>query len=226
MEAVAVAAAARLACGDDAALSHDTAAALWGLHDRWPARPEVSSGPGRRVRISGIRHHRTKTLMRADVRRHRGLRVTSPARTLNDLRPRLSERQYVRLINDARLKGLLNADAAAALHPDARAEQPPSRSVFEDEVASALRHGGFPDFQVNVRLFGREVDLLFEAQKLIVELDGWAYHSDRDAHERDRVKDAQALARGYVTVRITWRRWRSARAEVMAELEAVLRRAA
>ena len=85
-------------------------------------------------------------------------------------------------------------------------------------MVSALTQAGFPNFVVNARLFGREVDLLFPAQKLIVELDGWAYHSDRDTQERDRVKDAQALARGYVTVRITWRRWQTARAEVLAEL--------
>ena len=61
-EAIAVAAAAWLACGDGAVPSHGTAAALWGLRRRWPARPEVSSSPGRRVRLAGIRHHRTKTL--------------------------------------------------------------------------------------------------------------------------------------------------------------------
>ena len=142
------------------------------------------------------------------------------------MRPRLSERRYIRLINDARLKGLLSADAAAALHPDAHAAEAPTRSQFEDEVSRTLKDHGFPEFAVNARVFGREVDLLFPAQRLIVELDGWAYHSDRDTQERDRVKDAQALARGYATVRITWRRWSRARSQVLAELRAVLQRAA
>jgi hypothetical protein len=85
-EAVAQAAAALLACGPEAVLSHETAAALWGFKPRWPERPEVT-GPSRRTR-PGIRHHRSKTIKRRDVRRHRGLRVTSPARTISDIAPR------------------------------------------------------------------------------------------------------------------------------------------
>ncbi len=54
-EAVAVAAAAWLACGDGAVLSHQTATALWGFGSRWPVIPEITGVRGQgatRRRIS------------------------------------------------------------------------------------------------------------------------------------------------------------------------------
>jgi very-short-patch-repair endonuclease len=50
------------------------------------------------------------------------------------------------------------------------------------------------------------VDALFEAERVIVELDGWDLHRGRDSFERDRNRDADTLAGGVVTVRITWTR--------------------
>ena len=41
---------------------------------------------------------------------------------------------------------------------------------------------------------------------MIVELDGWAFHRDRVSFESDRNRDADTLAAGLVTVRITWER--------------------
>lgn len=50
------------------------------------------------------------------------------------------------------------------------------------------------------------MDAYFEAEKLIVELDGWDFHSSRQSFEGDRDSDANALAIGIRTVRITWDR--------------------
>ncbi len=52
---------------------------------------------------------------------------------------------------------------------------------------------------------GYEVDLLWREQRLIVEVDGFAYHSSRAAFERDRARDAALQAAGYRVVRLTWR---------------------
>lgn len=54
---------------------------------------------------------------------------------------------------------------------------------------------------------GYEVDAFFAAEGVIVELDGWEFHRDRQAFEDDRVRDADMLAAGLVTVRITWERY-------------------
>ena len=40
---------------------------------------------------------------------------------------------------------------------------------------------------------------------MIVEVDGFAYHSTRQAFERDRAHDAALQAAGYRVVRCTWR---------------------
>src|SRR4051794_39500876 len=73
------------ACRSGAVLSHYAAAALWDIvtwDDRWP---EVTV-PGRSTRAHpGIRVHRSAQLAPRDVTRHKGIRVTSPARTLLDL---------------------------------------------------------------------------------------------------------------------------------------------
>ena len=41
---------------------------------------------------------------------------------------------------------------------------------------------------------------------MIVELDGWGFHRSRHSFESDRERDAEMLARGLATVRITWDR--------------------
>lgn len=77
--------AALLACGEDAVISHGTAAGLWGLVAP-PAEAEITvtgRNPGAKP---GIRIHRVTTLHPSEVRvLHHGLRVTSPARTICDL---------------------------------------------------------------------------------------------------------------------------------------------
>jgi hypothetical protein len=85
--------AAVLACGPRAALSHDSAAALYGLR-RWPPVPEISSAL--QHRRPGIRTHQTRTLTRADITTREGIRVTTPARTIIDIAPRLTDRQLTR----------------------------------------------------------------------------------------------------------------------------------
>ena len=54
-------------------------------------------------------------------------------------------------------------------------------------------------------LGGYEVDMLWREQRLIVEVDGYAYHSGRAAFERDRRRDAALQAAGYRVVPFTWR---------------------
>jgi very-short-patch-repair endonuclease len=42
-----------------------------------------------------------------------------------------------------------------------------------------------------------------QALKLLIEVDGFAYHSTRASFDRDRAKDAEAAAAGYVTLRFS-----------------------
>lgn len=210
--------AAVLACGDGAALSHAAAAALYGVL-KWPAILEVTAP--RERRRPGLRTHRSRTLAAHDVRRHEGVRATSPVRTVIDLageRERLTDAGLIRLVNDLRVAGHLRPSAFAELQTRCRrvacllgdVTERPTRSQLEDRFRAFVTRHGLPMPEINAVLpeNGREVDALYRAQRLIVELDSWQFHSDRAAFERDRAKDAQALADGYVTVRITAARLR------------------
>lgn len=50
---------------------------------------------------------------------------------------------------------------------------------------------------------GREVDAYFPRERVIVELDGYEFHSSKDRFRSDRDNDAHALTRDIVTVRVT-----------------------
>lgn len=68
-----------------------------------------------------------------------------------------------------------------------------------------VRTAGLPAPETNAHLLGYEVDFLWRAAKLVVEVDGFAYHSTREAFERDRRRDARLQAAGFRVVRFTYR---------------------
>ena len=176
-----------LACGPDAALSHGSAATLWGINDHWNAPIEVTARSARRR--PGIRIHRSRTLTGADVTEHHGIRVTTPARTLLDKANRLS--------HDA-LTGALSDLRQHTTHP----KRAPSRSKFErDFLKFVQRHRLEP--HVNTWVAGHEVDIFFPEHRLAVELDTYGTHSGRAQFEQDRNRDADLAAIGIPTVRIT-----------------------
>ena len=166
-----------------------------------------------------IRVHNPAGLLRRDFRVHKGIRVTSPARTLLDTAPRLTAKQRTRAVNDARRAGLLSLEALAEvvtrfplhqgaplLAPHADVDQKASRSSLEDDFFEFCRRFDLPTPRVNTIVAGYEVDAYFEAERLVVELDGWDFHSDRGSFEDDRERDARMLEQDLPTIRITKRR--------------------
>jgi very-short-patch-repair endonuclease len=193
--------AAVLACGPGAVLSHRSAAALFGLI-RWPRTLEVTAPTDHRV--PGIHTHRSCRL--SDVTTHYGIPTTTPARTLHDLAKILDPASLTRAVNDARLRSLLSADdldPAVARRLTSGRTEAPTRSVFEDAFLAFLDRHRLPRPEVNQRIAGYEVDMLWRSRRLVAELDGRAYHDD---FEHDRERDADLLAAGLRVVRVTWRR--------------------
>ena len=207
VEPVARARAAVLACGPTAVLSHDSALALWDLR-RWPPEPEITVTTDRRR--PGIVVHRSRTLTRADRTVELGVPATRTARALQDISARLSTRQRVRLTNQARLRRLIGADEARQLLGHARN---PTRSGLEDDFQRWLEHHRLPQPETNATVDGREVDALYRAECLIVELDAYATHGDAATFQSDRDRDLSHLALGYDTVRLTHERLTDATAE-------------
>jgi very-short-patch-repair endonuclease len=165
-----------------------------------------------------VRVHRSRTLQPEDITHHHGIPVTTPARTLLDLADVLDDASLTRAVDEARLQRLLSLDdlatlltrspgrATKRLRPHVEDARRPTRSAFEDAFLAFTERYGLPRPEVNERIAGYEVDMLWREQRVIVELDGWDYHDGRTAFERDREKDAALLAAGFPVVRITWGR--------------------
>jgi hypothetical protein len=212
------AAAAVLACGPGAVLSHASAASLWGFLSRWGGGPLEVTTKVKRTR-PGITAHRCPSLQPRDVTRQRGVPTTTRARTVLDLAPHLSKKALTRMVNDARREGHLRLDALNdilernPLHPGSKLLRPfaettanPTNSGFEDDFLVFTEKYGLPTPLINATVNGKEVDAYFPDHRLIVETDGWWFHRDRAAFEDDRERDAHQLAHGIATVRITKKR--------------------
>jgi len=202
-----------LACGPGAALSYGSAMTLWGYWRQWDNPLEVTVVGDRRTK--GIRVHRSTTLRWRDVTTQLGIRVTSPARTLVDICPRLKDKALKRAVNNALNTPWLTEGQLAetlARHPTARIAKlvgldgTATRSDWEDDFPQFCADHGLPAPIMGQPLHGYIVDALFPAEKVIVELDGWDFHKNKIAFEDDRERDAEMLAHGYVTVRMTWER--------------------
>jgi hypothetical protein len=88
----------------------------------------------------------------------------------------------------------------------AEASAPPdTRSELEQRFVEVSREHGLSLPSLNCVVAGHTVDAFWPAQKLIVELDGFAYHRSRAAFERDRVRDADLQLAGYRVLRFTAR---------------------
>ncbi len=205
--------AALLACGHTAALSHRTAGVMWRILPSRDDAVEVTV-PDRRCRPRpGLKPH-AGCLAQCDVTVRHGLRLTTPARTLRDLRPVLDPPALERATNEARVLRLLplgESDAATL-----------TRSEAERRLLALLRRARLSPTATNIKLAGQEVDVLFADQRLVVEVDGYAFHGTRAAFERDRRRDADLAAAGFRVLRVTWRALTSEPEAVIARLAGAL----
>lgn len=205
-----------LYAGDDALLSHESAAALWGLAAR--ASVVAITLIGRNARSQpGLRLHQVRGLDIHDARMHRGFPVTSPARTLIDCAGRgpvdrmLNEARALQLVTDADLRAAMDRcpgrKGTRPLRALLQAEQDPgfTRSDAEGKLRWIVNEAGLERPLFNAKVAGFEVDAFWQRQKVIVEVDGYRTHGHRQAFERDRAKDAKLIAAGYVVIRVTWR---------------------
>jgi very-short-patch-repair endonuclease len=226
--------AAVAACGEGALLSHDSAAALWGLRPA-PAGPVHVTVNGRWAhRRDGIRVHEG-AIHPADITTHHQVPVTSPARTLLDLAAQTTQRQLDRAVNEARVLRLvtdlsLNEQfsryprhrGTAALREATRTEPQLTRSEAERRLLELIRTAGLPPPETNVRIAGYEVDLLWREKRLVVEVDGYAFHSTRSSFERDRRKETALAAAGLRVARVTWQQLAEQELTLVATLATAL----
>jgi very-short-patch-repair endonuclease len=191
--------AAVLALGDTAAVSHRSAAALWGFlpPTDGPIHVTVPSDNGR-DRRPGVAVHRSHSLIAAATTRRNGIAVTKPARTLRDLHRVVAQPVYRRAVRVALDRALISSS-------DLKADDELSRSELERIFLSLCRRHRLPPPEVNVRVDRHEADFLWRGQRVIVETDSWRHHGHRAAFESDRARDTFLQSLGFRVLRFTWR---------------------
>jgi hypothetical protein len=229
--------AAVLACGPAALLSHRCAAHLYSILGTDSARIDVTvTGRSRRGR-RGITLHLVRRLHPRDRAVLDGIPVTSTARTLSDLaatpgvdlRRAVDEAERLELFDLGEMEDVLRRSrgrpgirALKAVLRDYREPLAYIRSDLERLFLDLCRGSGLPLPAVNVFLGDTEVDFLWGNQKLVVELDGYGFHSTRAAFEADRTRDATLQLAGYRVLRITYRRLQRGPEAVLDEVRRLL----
>lgn len=208
-------------------LSHFSAANLWdmldsvGLSDQ-RLRDEavwVTLVDRRLAAPAGIRLYMVKTLNRRDLRRCRGLPVTSPARTILDLAGMLHPSELESLLAQTLQRGLARAAELQDVIVRAPATTPgiarlrrllnssvslaDTRSRYERKLKALIAAAELPQPLTNVKLGGYIVDYHWPEQRLVLEFDSWRFHRERDAFERDRLRDQHLIASGQRVMRAT-----------------------
>jgi hypothetical protein len=209
--------AAMLYVGHDAAISHRTAASIWGFAPRGDEVDVTLMGRDSR-RCGPIVTYRVPQLDSRDVRLRQGLPVTAPARTLIDLAATATVPGLGSAAAEARAKRLVtdpDFDAAlqrAPLRTGTRAfkalRATPAgrlltRSRLERDLIALLTAAGLPLPLTNVRVNGHEVDGYWPDHKLVLEVDSWLYHGSREAFGRDRKRDQDQLGHRVRVIRVT-----------------------
>jgi very-short-patch-repair endonuclease len=227
--------AACLACGPSATLSHVSAAVVVRMLKERPGSPIDVTVVGTTRAHEGLRVHRVRELPARDVQRHRGIRMTTPKRTLLDLAGVLSLRELERAVAEAFALSLVR-ERSLMRYVDERAgargarllrqvlEGSPARlrSVAEERFRDLVAKAGLPAPGINERVHSYEVDFVWRRQRLIVEVDGARFHLPRVAFEKDRSRDAELMAAGWRVIRVTWNHLTRERDRVVAQVAQAL----
>lgn len=233
--------AAVLACGPGAALSHGTAASLWGIRGTAGGRIHVTTG--KKWRSSASIHRHFSSLPDDEKTVVANISVTTVPRTIFDLAATgtvdqveilVRESEYRQLHDRLSLPDLLEryprrAGAARVRGALERIERLPagrSNSPLEERFLPFLRRHGLPRPRLNdwIVLGSRryQVDCHWPGTGQVVELDGWKGHGTRTAFRRDRTKDRHLRVAGYTVTRVSWAQLDDEPEAIAADLGALL----
>ena len=223
--------AAILACGGPgvAALSHSSAAELFGIGVEWRSSIEVTRLSFDPIRVPGVKVYRRANLKAGFVFRD-GIPVTSPVQTLIDLAARHDQVTVERFVNEADRLGLVRTDDLRNALDQHHGERGVgrlreildrrtfryTRSELERAFLPLARAAGLPLPHTSVYVNGHEVDFHFPTLDLVIETDGLTYHRTPSQQARDSERDQDHSAAGTHPLRFT-------HAQIKYEPERVLR---
>lgn len=233
--------AASLWAGSGFAISHHAAAALWGFA-RYPEGPleltltRFSRAP------AGVVLHQVDVLEPRALASLDRLRVTTVERTLLDLASCDPAEQVRAACDEAMRRKWTNAERLSvaieragrrpglalvrALVDGYLGGQGPTESELEAHVVELLEACGLPApiRQARVVVGGRvrRLDFRIPGSRVVIEADGYAWHSSPEAFERDRQRNNALIARGFRVLHWTWRALCDEPHALVAQLHAVL----
>lgn len=210
--------AAVLACGEDAVLSHSSAAALWRIGSEQSGLVELSLPSSSRRRHHDLRIHRRPSLNpERDLTTEYGIPATTPIQTLVDMTLPLDRPGVERMINEADKYNLTNPpqlrkalEGRAGEPGVARLRDILDRRTFrltkeelERRFLPLARRVGLPPPLTGKIVNGFEVDFYWPELGLVVETDGLRYHRTPAEQARDRLRDQAHTAAGLTQLRFT-----------------------
>jgi very-short-patch-repair endonuclease len=230
--------AAVLACGPEALLSHDSAAALWAIRPNQGGVIDVSLRAAVVRRGPGLRVHRRPSLPSKDITTHHGIPCTSPIRTLLDLATVLPAKQLERAVNEADKLELVDSDVLRKELDRRRGQSGVAKlrklldrhtfrltdSELERYFLPIARRAGLPPPLTQQWVNGFRVDFFWPDLGLVVETDGLRYHRTPAQQAADRRRDQVHTAAGLTPLRFTHYQVRYEAARVIQTLVAVANR--
>lgn len=209
--------AAVLSCGPPAVLSHESAAALWGIRRERTRAIHVTTPRTARHRGKGIVAHRRKMLGSKDVTECDGIPVTTPILTLIDLATCIPPGALEATINEADKLDRVDPDVLRRALNERKGQRGVgalrailNRSTFvltESELERRLvpiaARAGLPPPRTQHWVNGFRVDFFWPDLGLVVETDGLRYHRTPEQQARDRLRDQRHLAAGLTPLRFT-----------------------
>jgi hypothetical protein len=210
--------AAVLACGEEAVLSHHSAAVHWGIAERVPAKVHVIAEVSRK---RGVHPHRM-ALDPTERTTHRGIPITTVARTILDLAATTRGRKLemvIRRAARARRFDLTELRATIDRHPRHPGRKPLNllladlhgrgtddfRSDLEVLLAQISDDLSQPRPVINGHVEDIRVDFHWPHARLIVETDGFDFHAMPTQFEQDRANDQTLTVAGWRVIRVTKR---------------------
>jgi very-short-patch-repair endonuclease len=200
--------------GAEATASGLTAAWWLGLMSIEPSEFEVTVPRNSHGRGGAGVRVRRRDLDRQDVFEDRGLRVTGLALTVLEASarrgggPRIMDSALQRRVGLADLqrahsrnRGRYGATAARRM---LHAASGGARSEAERLVIQLLRAAGIGGWHANFKVGPYSIDIAFPDQRVAIEIDGWAFHSDQEIFQRDRSRQNWLALRGWQVLRFTW----------------------
>jgi very-short-patch-repair endonuclease len=225
-----------LASGLYAVVSHDAAAALWGI---WSYTPDlIVSVPAHcRPRNPGIRVHRRA---RIDATTHHGIPVTTPTATLIDFAATHPRNEVEAALNEAELRKRIRLeDVRNELETTPRTPGLAklkstidrrtftfTRSELERAFRPIARRAGLAHPLSRVYVNGYEVDFYDPDRGLVIETDGGTFHRTPAQQSADRRRDHAHIAGGLTPLRFTHGQIRYEQAYVEETLTTVAARLA